>query len=874
MSSDVIHPESSSPAKAPELLGERLPLVGRREELDLLDGALARATEYLSPQVVVLQGDRGVGKTRLVQAWAESLAGRPKPPVVCWARAKVGDGDRALFTRLLRSRFGLAEDVEAEEAQATLRAACQEVFEDRRMAEILHFLGTFLNIQVAENPFLRLLEEDPVEHEKIATTVLRRFLEADSRRAPLVLLLDDLHQADDASLDLIQQIGGALEGAGIVLLAVSQPQLRSRRPGWGVDEADVTEITLGPLPETDAEAFLRLALRRAGDLPPPFVRRAVEMTGGNPAFLQELIRLLAENMVLDTSRERWTLDVERFASIELPLSVEGAIEARIMALQVEERQVLELAATVGNVFWFGSLVVLSRLLIEEEVRTVWRSDEVADRLREIVDRLVEREYIIPMPDSWLPGEEEYLFQHNLEYEIIAATSDAERATRNHAYVAQWAESRLRTPTDEHFEFLGQQYEAAGGLRRSAFCFIRAGDLAREKFANDRAIRNYQKGLSLLDATSVLARMDALHSLGAILVLVGRHDEALDSFEEMLHLAWLLDALPKGGAALSRIGRVFRDQGRYDEALERLQAAQALFKRAGDRRGLASTLDDIGRVHWLRGEYADALALHRRTLEMRRRVGEDRSTAFTLSNLGAALRDSGQFKEALRAFEESLALRRSIDDRAGVVESIREVGEVFEELEDRNRARTLYEEGLSMARQIGDRLQQGWIGVRLGRCLFASNDLDGAVGAIDESAEIARQLGEDRLRSESLRFRGMILVEQGELEEGRDVLLESLGVAREAGYRAQIGAAERALAALAARRGFAHEAEERFEEAMSIFSEMGNPLEVARCCDAMARFYESTGGSEKVARFRESAASIRRKLRAAAGREEAVEPEEP
>jgi len=384
MSSDASHADSSAPATGPELLGERLPLVGRREELDLLDAALVRATEYLSPQVVVLQGDRGVGKTRLVKAWADSLARRPKPPVVCWAKASAGDGDRALFARLLRSRFGLGEDVDAETAQRTMREACQEVFEDRRMAEILHFLGTFLNVQVPDNPFLRLLEEDPTEHEKIATTVLRRFLEADSQLAPLVLLLDDLHLADDASLDLIQQIGGALEGARIVLVAVSRPQLRSRRPGWGVDEADVTEITLGPLPEADAEEFLRLALRRAGDLPPPFVRRAVEMTGGNPAFLQELLRLLAENKVLDTSRERWTLDVERFATIDLPLSVEGAIEARVMALQVEERQVLEMAATVGNVFWFGALVVLSRLLVEEEERTVWRSDEVADRLREIV----------------------------------------------------------------------------------------------------------------------------------------------------------------------------------------------------------------------------------------------------------------------------------------------------------------------------------------------------------------------------------------------------------------------------------------------------------------------------------------------------------
>lgn len=842
-----------------------LPLVGRQAEREVLDQALEQARTYLAPQLVIVQGERGTGKSRLVSAWAEEVTRRPQPVSVYACRAEPGDGDRELWARLLRARFGLTAGQDPEEARAELRRQCQEVFEDRRMAEILHFIGSFMGLSNPDNPFLRLLEEDLGEHDRIAVTVLRRFLEADSKRSPLVLVLEDLHHADDASLDLIQQVGETLEGARIVMVAVCQPRLRVRRPGWGFRDGDVTEITVGPLPPQDAARVLQGLLRRAGQLPPAFVEDAVRMTGGNPLFMQQLLWMLAEQRILDTSRECWTLDLERFASTTLPLSVEGAIEARILALSVEERQLLEMAATVGNVFWFGALVMLSRVRIEEESSSAWASDQVADRLRVLVDGLVEREYLLRMPDAWIPGEEEYLFKHNLEFSLIEAALDPKRVASHHLYVAQWLESRMRAPTAEHFEFLGQQYEAGGDRHRAAFSFIRAGDLNRVRYANEQAIRSYERGIALLDPPDVLARMEALHSLGSVCALVGRHREGLGHFQEMLRLAWLLDAVSKGGAALGRIGRIHRDLGEYEAAMERYQAAEALFRRAGDRRGVASSLDDVGKVHFLRGEYAESMARHKRALEMRRTMGDDRSTAFTLANLGMVYHAMGEFKAALAAYEESLSIRRRIDDRVGVVESLRAVGGVFQELGEDERAGALWLEGLDLARATGDRLQEGWLLAHLGESLWKQRQPEEARQRLDEAEEIAAGLGDDRLRSRVLRVKGQLTAAAGQIESGRDLLQQALKLGEGLEDRGLVGSAERALAGLAVLRGFAHEAEERYERALSIFSDMGNHLEVARCCEAMAVFYDSTGGTDKAGKLRASAQEIRQRLRAAAGR---------
>jgi tetratricopeptide (TPR) repeat protein len=842
-----------------KLWSEPLELVGREAELRLLDSALERAIEYLSPQMVHIQGDVGVGKSRLVEGWLAQLEKRPQEVRAFRGAAEVGDGDCELFGRLLRRRFTIAEHTAPDEAKQQMRDACQEVFEDRRMAEILHFLGSFMGLRFRDNPFLHLLEEDPLEHEHIARTVLRRFFEADSHRSPVVLIFEDLQYADDPSLDLIKELGEGFEGAHLVLVAVSQPKLRVRRPGWGVAEGDVTDINVGPLQPADAEQYLRRLLSGVSDLPDGFVSDSVEMTGGNPYFLQQLLRMLVDQRILDTSRELWSIDMARFARAELPMSVEDAIDARIMALTVEERLVLEMASTMGNVFWFGALVVLSRLLIEDEEQVPWKSDEVAERLRVVVDGLVDRDYIMDMPDSWIPREQEYLFKHNLEYSIIEATVDPKRQKRFHLFVAQWLESRIREPSEDHFEFLGAQNEAGGDPRRAAFCFIRAGDLARAKFANELAIRNYENGLRLLETPNVLAKIDALHSIGAVCAHVGRNKEALAHFQEMLRLSWLLDAVSKGGAALGRIGRIHRSLGEYDEAMERYQSAQQLFRRAKDLRGVAGTLDDTGKVHFLQGDYSQALRLHEKALDLRHEIGDERSTAFTLASIGMVYQAVGQFQEALRCFEESLDIRRRIEDFFGVVESLNAAAEIFQELGEYDRARLFWTDALEVARTTGDRLEQARQLIGLGESHRLAGELDRARGMVAEAQDIVTSLGNDRLWSDCLRIRGRIALDAGDMDVGRDLLKEALVLAEERGYDQQVGVTQRALAELAANRGFAHEAEERFEKSMEIFSTLGNHLEVLRCCEAMADFYDQTGGEEKVKQFRESAENIRKRL---------------
>ncbi len=215
------------------------PLIGRQDSLVQLDALLARAVDYQAPQLVTVVGGQGVGKTRLVSEWigrilARQAASRPR---ILRARAVHGAPPYSLIRRILRDRFGISPNDDQERQLERARAELSAVFGDRRMTEVIHFLGRFLDLRVKDNAFLRALStgtgDDPRHEDTIARAVLRRFLELDAEQTQLILAFDDLHLADDDSLTLIGELAAGLGGSSLLIVAAARNVLFIRRPRWG-----------------------------------------------------------------------------------------------------------------------------------------------------------------------------------------------------------------------------------------------------------------------------------------------------------------------------------------------------------------------------------------------------------------------------------------------------------------------------------------------------------------------------------------------------------------------------------------------------------------------------------------------------------------
>lgn len=859
--------------------GVRSALVGRDAELRQMADVVQNAADFKAPQLITIIGNQGTGKTRLIE---ELVASAVKPPMrVYTGRATQGGPKYGAISAFLRDRFNLRPGDDPGAARLSFRAGVQEIYGDANIAEVLHLLGSFVDLSFEASAFLQVLRDNRAQYEDVARTVLRRTIELDAAQSPSLLVFDDLQWADDDTLGLLRELAAGLGGCAVVLIASARPDMIVRCPDWGEGATDHLRIELRNLEPDDAEDMFRALLEQVDDLPEDVVDDAIEMTGGNPYFVEELVRLFLSNGTIDVTGPVWTIDPDAAADTRLPISIEEAIEARIAALEAPERDLLEKGAVFGNVFWTGAIVALSRIEDDEAKPSAgpprpnmsydWtpQSEAVRARTERLVEELVDRDYLLRLDpdDSTIPGDVELVFKHNLERDLIARSTAVNKVERYHRLAAQWLETKLSARSEEQLEFLAQLYEKGGDRRRAARCYFAGGDKARGRYANDLAVELYSRGLAMIEDGDALARLEALHNLGDVLDLVGRTDEALARFSEMLRLAWLFDHLGKGGAAHSRLGRIYRRRGEYDRAMAHLREANDLFARANDRRGVAGTLDDIGTVHWLQGSYGQALTFYRQALSIRRALGDRRSIALSLANIGRVHHDSGAFKAAVEQFREALDLRRDSGDMAGVVQSLADLGGVH--LEDGNyeMALDLFNEAAKIAGDIGDRRQHARVLASMGECEAAMGLGDAAVRHLEEAIKIATALADRVTRAHCLLRMAEVQLGLGDSQRAFEHGREALGIAEQVSARVQIGRAHRVLAEATAAGGFSPEerarAAEHFRSAVEVLAGIKNELELARCYRAFGVFRERCGEIDDAGKLRRRADEIFARLRGAA-----------
>jgi class 3 adenylate cyclase/tetratricopeptide (TPR) repeat protein len=440
--------------------GLRTVFVGRDTELERLREAYQRTAAEGRPQLLLIVGDAGVGKSRLVrELWAWLAEQEPQPLQRTGRCLSYGHGIAYWpLAEVLREHFDLRDDDGPDVALERLGR--------------LRYLGLTLGLDVAAG--LHPLAARERLHDSWA-----EFLQELAAERRTVVLIEDVHWAEDDLLDLLDSLVAQVEGP-LLVLATARPELLERRAAW-----HRWALPLEALRETTAGELLDGLV--GVELPPQLRTAIVDRAEGNPFFVEELLATLIDRGVLQRQNGGWTC-ADLPEGFEVPDTVQAVLAARIDLLPAAEKAALQAAAVIGRVFWTGPVYEL-----------VGGEPDF--------DLLAERDFVRRRAGSSLIGEREYAIKHALTREVAYASLPKARRAQLHAAFARWLE-RSGEGSDEHAGLLAHHYaesvrpedlDLAWAGRDDEAAALREKALAWSKRAAELAIGRYEidEGLTLL-----------------------------------------------------------------------------------------------------------------------------------------------------------------------------------------------------------------------------------------------------------------------------------------------------------------------------------------------------------------------------------------
>jgi class 3 adenylate cyclase len=727
------------------------PLVGREQEVELLRRALQRSRQEQSSQLVTLVGVPGIGKSRLVFELFAALD--QEPELIYWRQGRClpyGEGVTYwALTEMVKAHAGILETDSTEQVQQKLADVVAEALEGASDREW---------VEAHLRPLVGLADGEHTgsDRQVEAFAAWRRFLEAMAERSPLVLVFEDLHWADDSLLDFIDHLVDWASGVPILVVCTARPELLSRRADWGGGKPNAATISLSPLSDEETARLVHTLLERAV-LPVDVQGTLIERAGGNPLYAEEFARMVDELG-------------EDGSGLRLPESVQGLIAARLDALPIEEKLLLQDAAVVGKVFWLGAL---------ERIGGRERRDTEL-----LLHGLERKEFVRRERRSSVGDENQYVFSHLLVRDV--AYSQIPRAARSekHQAAAEWIES-LGRPED-HAEMLAHHYltalevERAAGAEtvelttRARLRLRAAGDRAYGLNGHPAATAFYRAALDLWPAgddgradllfryaRSVHAReptksVDVVADAREALLAASDRAQAAEAEILLAESAWLV--------------------GQQDTGMERVRGAKELIAEEPPSYSKAYVISNAARFATLAGDNDDGIRFGREALAMAEELHLDALRAHALNSIGYARVGNGD-RGGTADLEQSVAIAVS----ANSVESVRSYGNLASNLAhlgELGRAWAALGEAVRLAERFGVEDWLRWVRGEWCWPLYFQGAWGEAAGLLDRY--IAEYSENEFWMETPLRWlRGRIRLARGDLPGAQEDAERALSRAEEA-----------------------------------------------------------------------------------------------
>lgn len=744
-------------------------LIGRREELAVLADTLEAVSTTGQGHTITIVGDAGIGKSRLL---AEFEARLPEVPAVTEFRARAALGSNDIPHSMLRNLVERCFDIRSDDPVPLVREKLgaglgERLADNAGLAAKIHVVGRLLGYDLTVPDSLDGIPDSPQQIHDLAVGHLAEFFRSAAASATVLMLLDDLHWADDGSLSVLEQLIEELAEDPVFVIALTRPAHHSQ-PDWERLPRH-RRLTLDPLTGEQAGAMIDSMLSRIDACPPELRTMLLDRAGGNPYYLEELVMMCIDDGVILIDDDSWMVRLDHLATLRLPATLTGVIQARLDSLPAPERATIQQASVVGRVFW------------DEALAHIAGSDDPG---RAELEALQSRHMIHPRAPSTFSHAAEYAFSHTLLRDATYEAVLLGTRRKYHGIVADWLIARSGEREQElvgviagHLEKSGRSAEALDYLTRAAdgalnshavyaaadFC-----DRALALTAEDDLERRYQLLLgrvktwafqgdrdgqrkTLDELEAVVDRLDdpgrqALVALERTYMhfYTSEYQAALTSAQQSAAFAARTDDLALQSRVQALLGWALLYLEDRTRARSHGELALALADQADSERYEATALNLLAMIALSEGDLSETRTRLTRALDISRR--EDRSDAATtyLNNLAVSLTMLGDYEGANEHFAETLRLAEERGDRSSAATAHVNLAWVAAARGDWETARVHAERGADMKRKQEHREAEAEALLWLGHAYIGLGRPDDADATYEASLAIRRDLNQTAL----------------------------------------------------------------------------------------------------------------------------------
>lgn len=758
------------------------PLIGREGAARQLQAA---GQSFLKGrgQILSIIGEGGTGKSRLLRTLQDWMQQQDNGQAIRWVEVQALSFSEQigywLAERMITSLSSLGPGASKDEQLFQLWEDCRNLLDGDIANEVAPFLAYMMDLDVSSEAVAWIADLDPQVRQKQTMWAARELLAARAKVQPLVIVLDELHWADESSLALLEDMLEVTLRAPLLFIFVFRParekgvwRLRNRAESHY--HARYTEIELAPLDETQSRQLLAELLPGA-TFTETAIRDILDKAAGNPFYLQEVVRsLINSGAVEQVADDQWRVTAQ-LDHITIPDTLQGAIIARIDSLAAESRQTLQTAAVIGRRFQTEVLQIIS---------------EARDQITPALAQLERDEMILPDHE---PLEQAYNFLDALVYEVAYENLLTQRRQVLHRKIGLALEQILGDEADQRCELLAYHFRRSDDPARAMKYLELAGIKSQAEFANETALAEFAAVLDLLDQTGDEAatwekRFEILERCQQIHALLGQQEKRAANLHDMMQLAESHSDQWRRARVLNALSDMYQWTGRYTDAEEHARAALAILTELGDTRGQAQAQKQLGVLEYVRGNYEQAAILLKESSALWREVNNTADEALTTMYLGMIDYVEGNYDSAIERHEYALSLARERQDMFQEGIHLTNAARVYLHIGDYQRAREQFERGLTLKQRTGDRVGQGFNLLNLGLIHMYLEELDDAETLIQQSLTLRQEINDQRGVSLSLNGLGLLNLKRG--GDGQD---RALAANDEVGLAASRAALERAAA---------------------------------------------------------------------------------